>query len=94
MSPLLSLRVLTLGGSGERASALGIERVPAIVLLDGRQKDTGIRYYGIPLGFEFEAFLQAVVNTAHGTPGLQPGTVAGLDNLTEPVTITVFVAQH
>jgi hypothetical protein len=94
LSPLLSLRVLTLGGSGEKAAALGIDKVPAIALLDGKSKDTGIRYYGIPLGYEFEAFLQVIVNTAHGTPGLQPETVAGLTPVKSPVTITVFVAQH
>ncbi len=94
LSPLLSLRILTLGGSGEKASALGIDKVPAIALLDGEGRDTGIRYYGVPLGYEFEAFLQAIVNTAHGTPGLQPETVAGLTPVKNPVTITVFVARH
>ena len=62
--------------------------------LDGEEKDTGIRYFGLPLGFEFEAFLQAIVNTAHGTPGLRPETVAGLAALKDPVTVTVFVARH
>ena len=94
LSPLLSLRVLTLEGSGEKAADLGIDKVPAIVLLDGEGRDPGIRYYGIPLGYEFEAFLQAIVNTAHGTPGLQPETVAGLAPVKGAVTITVFVAQH
>ncbi len=94
ISPFLSLRVLTLGGSPVKASAFGVERVPAVILLDGEEKDAGIRYFGLPLGFEFEAFLQAIVNTAHGTSGLRPETIAGLAAVTRPVTVTVFVARH
>ena len=94
MSPLLSLETLSLKVDTERAAELGIDKVPGIAILDGEGNDSGIRYFGTPLGFEFESFLEAVVNTAHGTPALQPETLAGLSLVEKPVTITIFVAQH
>jgi alkyl hydroperoxide reductase subunit AhpF len=94
LAPRLSLQTLSLGEHAERARELGIDKVPGIAILDGGKRSPGIRYYGVPLGYEFEAFLQAVVNTAHGSPGLEPETVAGLSLVKKPVTITVFVARH
>jgi alkyl hydroperoxide reductase subunit AhpF len=94
LSPRLTCDTLSLSEDAVRAAELGIDKAPGIAILNGEGKSPGIRYYGIPLGFEFEAFLEAIVNTAHDRPGLEPGTVAGLDRLEKPVTITVFVAQH
>ena len=94
LSPRLSLETLSLEEDAGRARELGIDKVPGIAILDGGKKSPGIRYYGVPLGFEFEAFLEAIVNTAHGSPGLQPETVAALSHVKKPVTITVFVARH
>jgi alkyl hydroperoxide reductase subunit AhpF len=94
LSPRLSFHTLSLGEDAERARELGIDKAPGLAILDGKRKSPGIRYYGVPLGFEFEAFLQAIVNTAHGSPGLQPETIAGLSRVKKPVTITVFVARH
>ena len=94
MSPLLSVETLSLIRDTQRAAELGIDKVPGIAILDSEKNNSGIRYYGAPLGFEFEAFLQAIVNTAHHNPGLQPDTMAGLSLVKKPVTITIFVAQH
>jgi len=94
LSEKLSHEILSLGSSPGRAAELGVEMAPAIVLLGKDGKDYGIRYHGLPLGFEFEAFIEAIVDTAHGTTGLEPGTVAGLGLVKKPVTVTVFVARH
>lgn len=94
MTPQLSLETLSLTGNAERAAELGIDKVPGIAILDGERNNSGIRYFGTPLGFEFESFLEAIVNTAHGSPALQPETLAGLSLVKKPVTITIFVAQH
>ena len=94
MSPLLSVETLSLTRNARWAAELGIDKVPGIAILDSEKNNSGIRYYGTPLGFEFESFLQAVINAAHHRPGLQPETVTGLGLVKKPVTITVFVAQH
>src|SRR4051812_28981036 len=36
----------------EKAAALGIKRIPAIAVM-GEETDYGIRFYGLPSGYEF-----------------------------------------
>ena len=94
LSPQLSLEILTFSEDSERAGRLGIERVPGTAILSPAGKNTGIRYYGIPLGFEFETFVEAIVNAGNQETGLEPETIAGLSLVKKPVTITVFVTEH
>jgi alkyl hydroperoxide reductase subunit AhpF len=90
-SPKVSLQVLSLPADSRRAEELGIDRAPAVALLGSA--DTGIRYYGLPLVYEFETFVHAVRRAAEGEPELAPETVEALGGLEAPVTITVFVAE-
>lgn len=91
LSPKVSLEVLSLSADAGRAGELGIERAPGTAIKGPR--DTGIRYYGLPLGYELEAFVNAIRQAAEGEPDLAPEIVAGLGRLKDPVTITVFVAE-
>jgi alkyl hydroperoxide reductase subunit AhpF len=91
LTPHVSGRVLRLPEEAERASELGVERTPGLALLGA--SDPGIRYYGIPLGYEFEVFVGAVRQVAAGKAELRPETVAGLEKVRKPVIITVFVAE-
>lgn len=91
LSPQVSYEVLSLSGNAARAAELGIDKVPGMALLGAA--DPGIRYYGLPLGYEFEVFVEALVQVAEGRPELRPETVAGLREVKKPVTITVFVAE-
>lgn len=72
----------------EKARALAIERVPAIAVLGDR--DYGIRFYGVPAGFEFSAFIAAVELVAGRDSLLKPETRERLKTLTKPVEINVF----
>ncbi len=73
------------------AAAYGVDRVPAIVLVAGENRDTGIRFYGAPSGYEFSALIDAVVAASNGRPPLAEETRAQLAALTAPVHIQVFV---
>ena len=88
MSEKVTLEVLNIEKDAGRAAALGIERVPATAIM-GR-KDHGLRYYGLPTGYEFTAFIEAIHKTSLGEHGLEETTFASLGELTKPVMITVF----
>src|SRR5438132_489141 len=45
----------------EKAAKYGIDRVPAIVVLDANGADTRIRFLGAPAGYEFVSLVQAVL---------------------------------
>ena len=70
------------------ATRYAIRRAPAIAV-EG-ERDHGIRYYGLPLGFEFGTLIEVMGDAAAGTAELPEAVRAGLARLREPVHIQVF----
>jgi alkyl hydroperoxide reductase subunit AhpF len=73
----------------EKAESLGIARIPAIAVM-GAEKDYGIRFYGIPTGYEFGTLVDAIVDVGGGESGLSPETRDALSKLERPIHIQVF----
>jgi glutaredoxin-like protein len=73
----------------EKVEALGIARIPAIAIL-GEDKDYGIRFYGLPTGFEFGTLIDAVLDVSKADSGLAPETRTALAALPRAVAIQVF----
>ncbi|MDI3473323.1 MAG: hypothetical protein PWQ20_1515 [Thermotogaceae bacterium] len=70
----------------------GIERVPAIVILDEDGKDYGVRFYGIPSGHEFSTLIDDIVTFSKGpVPSLSAETIEQLKKIDQKVKIQVFV---
>lgn len=44
----------------EEADKYGVDKIPATVLLDENGKDYGIKFYGIPSGYEFSSLLEGL----------------------------------
>ena len=72
------------------AQEYGITHAPAIVVRT-EEKDYGIRYLGVPAGFEFASLVGAIEDVGRGDPGLSPDSRLMLVNLRTPVHIRVFV---
>ncbi len=73
----------------ELAKEFDIKRAPAIAIVGA--KDYGIRYYGLPSGYEFVALLNAVRMVGSSDSELAKETVEQLSKITKPVNIQVFV---
>jgi alkyl hydroperoxide reductase subunit AhpF len=73
----------------DKVSALGIKRIPALAVM-GESKDYGIRLYGLPTGYEFGTFIDAILDVSKGESELAPETKAALLALPQPVHIQVF----
>lgn len=84
----IAVEVLNLAVDRERAAAYGVDQVPAIVVEGAR--DYGIRFYGIPSGYEFGNLIDAIVVASTGEPALSDATRASLGALPAPVDIKVF----
>ena len=84
----IRVKVLNPAIDRERAAAYGVDQVPAIVVEGAR--DWGIRFYGIPLGYEFSNLIDAVVVASTGEPALDEATKASLQALAADVEIKVF----
>jgi alkyl hydroperoxide reductase subunit AhpF len=87
-SDQVALEVYNLHIDREKAAAYGIERVPAIVV-EGA-KDYGIRFFGIPMGYEFTNLIDGMLVAASGEPKLSPDTLQRVASLRQSVHIQVF----
>jgi len=74
----------------ERVQQLGIERIPAIALLGPDGRDDGVRFYGLPTGYEFGSLVEAILDVSRGAVGLAEETRAGLAALEQDVRVRVF----
>lgn len=88
LSDQLSVTVLNPHIDREQATAYGIDEAPAVVV-EGAQ-DYGIRFLGIPAGYEFSNLIDSIIAVSTGEAGLSDETKAALAGLTEDVTIKVF----
>lgn len=66
-----------------------IEQIPATVVMDDR--DHGIKFYGIPSGYEFATILDTIKMVSSGQSGLAKETKDYLRTLTTPINLKVFV---
>jgi glutaredoxin-like protein len=76
------------------ADLFGIDKIPAIAILrseNGDDKDYGVRFYGIPSGYEFTSIVEDIMDVSKGQSGLQPRTKEALAKIEEPVHFQVFV---
>ena len=89
LSDKLELTVHDVFAGEESASAAGIERIPAIVL-EGGARGT-VRYFGIPGGSEFPAFIADIVDVSRGTTSLSDESKESLGTLSKDVHLQVFV---
>jgi alkyl hydroperoxide reductase subunit AhpF len=88
LSDQITVEVLNLAIDRERAETYGVDQVPAIVVEGGR--DYGIRFYGVPLGYEFSNLIDSIIVASTGEPVLSEDTLASLRALAADVDIKVF----
>ena len=88
LSDQLSVTVLNPHIDRDQTAAYGITESPAVVV-EGAQ-DYGIRFLGIPAGYEFSNLIDSIIAVSTGEAGLTDETKAALAGLTEDVTIKVF----
>jgi glutaredoxin-like protein len=76
------------------AEMYDVDKIPAIAILradNGEDKDYGIRFYGIPSGYEFSSIIEDIMDVSKGESGLQPRSKETVASITEPVHFQVFV---
>lgn len=89
LSDQISVQVFDFVADEDKAEEYGIDKIPAIAVVGAQ--DYGVRYFGIPSGYEFMSLLDAIQTVSMGEAELMPETLAFLEALTEPVHIQVFV---
>ncbi|NOZ56686.1 MAG: glutaredoxin [Calditrichaeota bacterium] len=90
LSDLITLEKYNFLTDKEQAEKYGIDKIPATIVMDDN-KDYGIRYFGIPSGYEFASLLEDILMVSSGDSGLEPESREKLATLEKPVHIQVFV---
>jgi alkyl hydroperoxide reductase subunit AhpF len=68
----------------------GFERYPAVAVLP-ESEDVGLRYYGLPWGYELGSLIGAVVEAGRRESSLRPESLERLAALDRDLAIDVFV---
>lgn len=89
LSTKVKAEIYDLARDREKAQEFKIVRVPAVAMTG--EKDYGMRYYGVPLGYEFKSFIDNIVNISNGATNLTEETRRKLRSISKPVHIQVFV---
>ncbi len=90
LDPRIKLQVKDFEKEREVAEKLHIDKVPGISV-GKHDKDFGIRYYGIPSGYEFSTILEDIIHVSKGESDLNQRTLSQIANLKNPIAIKVFI---
>ncbi len=78
----------------EEMKLFNVDKVPGIVIAsikDGHWVNHGIRYAGIPAGYEFTSLIRDILMVSSGDSGLNQETRTYLTSLEKPIFLQVFV---
>ena len=89
LSDKIELEVYNFAIDREKVEEYGVDKIPAIAIVG--EKDYGVRYYGIPSGYEFSSLIEDIIDVSRGEVELLPATREALAGITEPLHFQVFV---
>ncbi len=90
ISDKIQLEVYNFINDREKVEEYKIDKIPAIVVA-GKEKDYGIRFYGIPAGYEFSSLIAAIKMVSSGESGLSNETKEKIKEIKKTVHIQVFI---
>jgi glutaredoxin-like protein len=88
LSPRLSAEVYNFQIDKDKVQAYGIDKIPATVVVGA--KDFGVRFYGIPSGYEFSSLVGSILDVSRGSSGFSQATRDAIMAIKQPVHIQVF----
>ena len=71
------------------AETFGIDKIPATVVMS--DVDYGIRFFGIPSGYEFTSLVEDIVDVSRGSSGLSKESLEAISTIKDPLHIQVYV---
>ena len=90
LSPKLKIKVYDFVKNGDEDIKYKIKKIPAIAIIGS--KDYGVRYYGVPAGYEFAAFVDDIIDVSRGTTSFSETLKKKIAEIKKPVHLQVFVS--
>lgn len=99
LSPKLQLETIDFHAQPQRAQDNGVSRIPAIALDNtpppspdpAKKPGPSLKFYGLPLGYQLPALIDAIKSLSRGATRLSPNTRRQLRRINRPVHLQVFV---
>jgi glutaredoxin-like protein len=88
-SPKLKVEKYDLQKNMLTAKDYAVDKIPVIIPV--ATKDYGIRFFGVPSGYEFSNLVEAIRDVSRGSTSLPKDIVARLQKIKKPVHIQVLV---
>ncbi|MEM3731561.1 MAG: thioredoxin family protein [Candidatus Bathyarchaeia archaeon] len=89
LSDKISLEVYDFVADAEKAKRYGVDKVPAIAIIG--DKDYGVRFYGLPYGYELQTLLEGIIAVSRAKTDLSDEIKMRIREIKAPVHIQVFV---
>jgi len=90
LSDKLSLEVHDFVAEADLAKKYGVDKIPATTLFGDR--DYGIRFYGVPAGYEFNVLVEDIMDAGKRNPGLSKEVMTELAKVDRPVHMQVLIS--
>jgi glutaredoxin-like protein len=90
LSDKIHLETYDLVEDADKAKEHGIDKIPAIKIVG--DFDHGIRYFGMPMGYEFTVIVEDIIDVSWGTSEMDPETMGNVLPIDEDLHIQVFVS--
>ena len=90
LSPKIKTKVYDFVKNGDEDIKYNIKRIPAIAIVGN--KDYGIRYYGMPAGYEFPVIVDDIIDVSRGATSLPDSVKKRLSEIKKPVHLQIFVS--
>lgn len=91
VSDKLSLEVKNFVIDKSDADKHGVDKIPATVLIDENGKDFGIKFFGIPSGYEFASLLEDIKMLGTGNTGFPAELENEIKKIDNEIHMQVFV---
>jgi glutaredoxin-like protein len=89
LSDQLTVELHNLEEDEAAAQEYGIDKAPAIALVG--DKDYGIRFFGVPAGYEFTSLIEGIVDVGKRDHGLPDDIVRKLEQVDRPIHMQAMV---
>jgi len=89
LSDLVQAEVHDFVDESSLAQTYAIDKVPAIAVVGS--VDYGVRFYGVPSGYEFTTLIESIVHVSAADSGLSDDTREALAQIADPVHLQVFI---
>ncbi len=89
LSEKIDLVLYDFTADAEVAKEYSIDKIPATIIT--RDKGKNVRFFGIPSGYEYTSFVEAIIDASKGSTGLKPETIQALKGIDKDIHIQTFV---